>query len=277
MFDQLKNDLTTKWWLPTVERLGGDTFRVRVPNHRFEHDATTIIVKRDPAGAGWLVSDDAQTHFTVDDDFERVADIAVRAGAPFVAHGEELCAQVSETGDLAQAVLRVAAEVSAMPTIWHALQVAKENDRARRQAATAIEVMAREARARILESAPRLAPLVALKRRLSYSSFHATAPLAINRPQGTTRPPRVVTSFIDLSQTPQTVQLGLASNALLFDVIRQLPQVEQVYLVARGDDDRIDELGTIFDGSNQVTVLATTAQGPLIESALELEKELTAA
>ena len=277
MSEDLRSALAAAWSVPTVEQLTIDTYRVLVPNQRFAHDAVTVIVRWQPATNRWVVSDDSQTEFVLDEDFDRVAHIAVGAGAPFTVQGNELVATVLDQDLLAETILRVAAEVAALPSIWHALQFAKETDSARKQAASAIETMAREARARILEAAPRLAPLVQLKRRLAYSSFHATAPLVINRAQGPTRLPRVVTSFIDLAQAPQTVQLGLASNALLFDVVRQLPAVEQVYLVARGDQDRVDELGTIFDGGNRVTVLPTTAQGPLLESARELEAELASA
>jgi hypothetical protein len=274
MSEDLRAALAAAWSMPTVEELAAGTYRVLVPNQRFAHDAVSIIVRWQEDTQSWIVSDDGQTQFVLDEDFDRVAHVAVGAGAPFTIRDNELVASVVDRDVLAETILRVAAEVTALPSIWHALQFAKETDRARKQAATAIETMASEARARILEVAPRLGPLIQLKRRLSYSSFHANAPLAINRPQGPTRPPRVVSSFIDLAQAPQAVQLGLASSALLFDVVRQLPVVEQVYLVARGDQDRIDELGEIFDGGNRVTVLPTTAQGPLLESARELEREL---
>jgi hypothetical protein len=139
-----------------------------------------------------------------------------------------------------------------------------------------MDVMAREARAQIVEVAPRLEPLVQLRRRLAFSSFHATAPLVINRVQGPLKPPQLVASFLDLAQSPQALQLGLASSALLFDVVRQLP-IPQVYLIARGDDERIDQLGAIFDAESRITVLPTTAQGPLLDSVRELQESVASA
>ena len=272
----LEAALRRAWGSPTVEALGELRYRVLVPDQRFEHNTVELIVSWDANRKRWRVSDNGQSEFLLEDDFVRVGTLASATGAPFVVENEDLATDVENAEQVAQTVLRMAAEVTALPGLWHALRHERETERIAKQARRAVEVMARETKQRIEDTAPRLRPLLQLGRRLTWASFHATAPLVVNPPQGSARPPELVASFLDPTQSPSSVQFGLQSAALLFDVVRRLP-TSRVYPIARGEAARVEELGGIFDGENRITVLPASSQGPLLETARELETELLSA
>jgi hypothetical protein len=95
MSDEFRKALAAAWSAPTVEVLGDRKYRVLVPDQRFAHDTVSLIVEWDAEQSRWLVSDDGQTKFMLDEDFERVVSVAIGAGAPFIVSGSELVASRS--------------------------------------------------------------------------------------------------------------------------------------------------------------------------------------
>ena len=274
--EQLRAELLAAWSEPDIEELGSGRFLVTVPTHRFEHDTFPVVVSRADDGGDrpWVVSDEGYTAFLLGDSYEQLVDVLSESPVASADPSGNTLTLRSADDTAANAVLAFATEMGALLVAANTLDAYIAARRAATTAERSTDVMAREVKAQLDRTSPRLAPLVRLRRRLTYAHLDVRAPLAVNRYGGDAGIPAIVASTVDFSIT-RAARIALGTTSLVLDVAEKLA-VDRRFVIVRGEPSRTADLEALYDREN-TTVVSTVELEPLLETTLELEHELLGA
>lgn len=268
-------EIGTAWGSPVVDELSNDTFIVRLPTHRFEHDDVSLLVVRDSADPNlpWRMSDDGLVAFLLgeaaEETLDRLADAPLLWGA---LKGNELVSRSSDSG-LGLAVTAFAHQIRDVLTAAHTLDAVRLSVHARRNAASSARLIAREMKSQLARAVPRVEPLFEVDRKLAlgHGVANVRVPLAMNQPRGNELPPLLVAAAMDFTGHATAIRSNLGTTSLVMDFAAQVG-IKRRFLIFRGDRDERAELSSLYDREN-VVLVPTDEPDVLIESVRELAEE----
>ena len=271
MTDQAELELLLKseWGVPSVTALPeAGRFLVSIPNPGQIHDETVVVVT--VTDDGWSVSDAGHAAFWLGNDFDHIADLWLRSGTSVERlQNDELVVTTGQDVHVsARAVLGAASEFRQITEVRHLIEAIREKKDAAAKAESSSRVMARELQALFEREHPSYARLGKLGHSIGRGAIKTSAPWSMQTPRGDRT--MVVSTFIDLLQTPQVVRSALATTSLVLDVAKHA-EIGSRLVVVRGGDGVLADLvdmyassAIVVDSANHRTALETISE-PLLK------------
>lgn len=271
MTDQAELELLLKseWGVPSVTALPeAGRFLVSIPNPGQIHDETVVVVT--VTDDGWSVSDAGNAAFWLGNDFNNIADLWLRSGTSVERlQNDELVVTTGQDVHVsARAVLGAASEFRQITEARHLIEAIREKKDAAAKAESSSRVMARELQALFEREHPSYARLGKLGHSIGRGAIKTSAPWSMQTPRGDRT--MVVSTFIDLLQTPQVVRSALATTSLVLDVAKHA-EIGSRLVVVRGGDGVLADLvdmyassAIVVDSANHRTALETISE-PLLK------------
>jgi hypothetical protein len=271
MTDQAELELLlrSEWGVPSVTALPeAGRFLVSIPNPGQIHDETVVVVT--VTDDGWSVSDAGHAAFWLGNDFDNIADMWLRSGTSVerLQNDELVVTTGRDVHVSARAVLGAASEFRQITEARHLIEAIREKKDAAAKAESSSRVMARELQALFEREHPSYARLGRLGHSIGRGAIKTSAPWSMQTPRGDRT--MVVSTFIDLLQTPQVVRSALATTSLVLDVAKHA-EIGSRLVVVRGGDGVLADLvdmyassAIVVDSANHRTALETISE-PLLK------------
>ena len=267
---RLASELDETLGVLSVEQVAPGAFRVLLPLGPLGHDSLLISVES--VEGGWVVSDAGMTRFLVEDDLEELEEALICAGAPFRLEGDQLIARVTRSEDLAEAVRSFGHYLAATPIVWQALECARVSVPGKETPTSAMILMAREARADLLDRlGPKVEPVIHLNYMVFGKANQASAPLAIASPRGPNV--RLIASFIDMTARKVAITAAQRATSFLLDVVAERDISK--FVVVRGDEWHIDRLMELYT-HERAEIVSTEQKGSFVAAARKASATLIA-
>lgn len=271
MTDQAELELLlrSEWGVPSVTALPeAGRFLVSIPNPGQIHDETVVVVT--VTDDGWSVSDAGNAAFWLGNDFNNIADLWLRSGTSVerLQNDELVVSTGLDVHVSARAVLGAASEFRQITEARHLIEAIREKKDAAAKAESSSRVMARELQALFEREHPSYARLGKLGHSIGRGAIKTSAPWSMQTPRGDRT--MVVSTFIDLLQTPQVVRSALATTSLVLDVAKHADIASRLVVVRGGDGvlaDLVDMYAfsaIVVDSANHRTALETISE-PLLK------------
>lgn len=242
-----------------AQPLGSEILKIAVPNPRYLHDQIVITI-RDLGDGRYELTDAGELFFTFSDEAHGLVDTLRCAGAPVTPRDGSVVHVVDDLLDLEHTVMSFAHAITSAPLVWSALKCTEEAEPAKRQTRSAVQVMARNCKARVAERVPKAKNFIRLDQRLKERDDETTVPFSLQlTPSGA---PRLMAGFVP-SGAPG--RMAKQSNAWLWTVAKQLTVPK--YVVVE-DADQVDHLAEMYD-QWQVNVIAASADEQLVDDVAE--------
>ncbi|MEQ1698913.1 MAG: hypothetical protein ABMA25_02335 [Ilumatobacteraceae bacterium] len=249
----LEAELTSSVGWAMVTAVADELFSVLLPSTRYAHDHTQVTVQR--VDGMWRLTDAGEIAAAFGSERHDVVAMLRCAGADMTFDSRTNFAQVDVADDdeLGDFVITFAHYLSAAPLMWRAHNCAlEEDDRLVPVVEPSTKLLARQTKAELVRRCgSRYSSVLRLGRPLTGAAgIRTTLPLSVSVSH--TAAPRLIAACIDTGASAQSVRAAQGHVSFVLDVSREYTVPK--WLVVKGDEHAIDQMGEFYDRDNLVVV-----------------------